>query len=44
MISSAKKALLASTLANRGGLVVEDVFSTYLYTGNSSHADDHQRH
>jgi hypothetical protein len=36
MISAGKKALLASTLANRGGLVVEDVFSTYLYTGNGS--------
>jgi hypothetical protein len=33
MISSSKKALLASTLLNRSGLVVEDVFSTYLYTG-----------
>jgi hypothetical protein len=36
MISSAKQALLASTLANRGGLVVEDVFSTDLWAGNSS--------
>jgi hypothetical protein len=39
------KALLSASVSASAApaVYVEDVFSTYLYTGNELHADDHQR-